>query len=207
VVKPEPLVPYSLTEEVGERVDYAGRILVPVDEAEVKRAVKELLDRGVESLAISTLWSFRNPKNELAIKKCAQEIAPDLFVTISSELAPVMGEYERTTTVILNSYLGPILQNYCLSLQKRLKENGLRYPLLLMQSVGGLIPAKEAPQRAVTTLISGLEGGVIASQFMANDLGYKNAITTDMGGTSFEVGMIVDGNPALSLHPLTPRSR
>ena len=133
-----------------------------------------------------------------------KEMAPDLFVTLSSELIPVIGEYERTFTSVANSFLAPTLSKYVEDLQKRLTEKGLTCPCLIMQSFGGLIPATEAPRQAVTILVSGLAGGVVGSHYLGNLLGYKNIITADMGGTSFEVGMVYQGQPIMASYPYAP---
>jgi N-methylhydantoinase A len=205
VVKPEPLVPYSLTEEVTERVDYAGRVVLPLDVDDARRAIQCLLDKGVESIAVSFLWSFKNPAHERRLKELIQEMAPNVAVSLGSELIPVMGEYERTTTTVVNSFLAPILDTYVHSLQSQLTEKGLRYPVLMMQSDGGLIPGDESPEKAATSLLSGLAAGVIGVQSLGEVLGHRNIITIDMGGTSFEVGMIFDGTPLLASYPLAPR--
>jgi N-methylhydantoinase A len=205
VRKPEPLVPLELTRDVTERVDYAGLVVVPLNETEGRRAVQELLEAGIETLTVSLLWSFKNPAHEQRLREITRELAPELFVTLSSELAPVIGEYERTFTAVANSFLAPSLSRYVESLQRRLGERGLRYPVLLMQSFGGLIPATEAPKQAITTLVSGLAGGVIGAQHVGEMLGLRNLITADMGGTSFEVGMVHDGQPLIESHPFAPR--
>ena len=205
VVKPEPLVPWDLTEEVTERIDFAGRAVVPLNEEEVRGAIRSLLGKGIEALTVSFLWSFKNPYHEQSVKKIVNEMAPDLFVTLSSELVPVIGEYERTFTSVTNSYLAPALARYVDVLQKRLTEKGLTCPLLIMQSFGGLIPAAEAPRQAVTMLISGLAGGVVGSHYLGELMGYRNIITADMGGTSFEVGMVHEGEPIMASYPYAPR--
>jgi N-methylhydantoinase A len=205
VVKPQPLVPWELTEEITERVDYAGRVVVPLDEREARSAVERLLREGIEALAVSFLWSFKNPSHEKRVKEIVRETAPDLFVTLSSELIPVIGEYERTFTSVTNSYLGPTLSVYVDELQKLLSAKGLSCPCLVMQSFGGLIPATEAPRQAVTLLISGLAGGVVGSHYLGELLDYKNIITADMGGTSFEVGMVYEGQPIMASYPYAPR--
>lgn len=204
VMKPEPLVPLELTREVSERIDRDGRIVVPLVEEDARAAIQELLDAGIETLSVSLLWSFKNRVHEEAIGRIAHELSPGLLVTLSSELAPVIGEYERTFTTAANSFLAPSLARYVGDLEQRLEQRGLRHPYLLMQSFGGLIPATEAPKQAITTLVSGLAGGVIGAQNVGELLGHQNVITADMGGTSFEVGMIHQGQPLLEAHPFAP---
>jgi N-methylhydantoinase A len=204
-VKPEPIVPLPLTEEVTERIDYAGRIVIPLDEADVRRAVRRLLDQGVEAIAISLLWSFRNPQHEERVRAIVQEMAPGLSVSAGNSLVPVIGEYERTTTAVINAYLGPVLDRYVHALQSSLGRKGLRREVLLMQSDGGLIPGPAAPEKAVTTMLSGLAAGVLGARHIGGLLGHENLITIDMGGTSFEVGLVHRGRPVMENFPLTPR--
>jgi N-methylhydantoinase A len=204
-VKPEPLVPYALTEEVTERVDYAGRVVIPLNDDDVHRAVDRLLDQDVEAIAISLLWSFRNPAHEQRIRAIIAEKAPKLSVSMGSGLVPVIGEYERTTTAVINAYLGPVLDRYVHSLQDSLESSGFRHPMLLMQSDGGLVPGSAAPKTAVTTMLSGLAAGVLGARHCGAALGYPNLITIDMGGTSFEVSLVHRGEPVMENFPLTPR--
>ncbi len=205
VSKPVPIVPYSFTEEVTERVDYSGKEIVPLNLAEAEAAVKRLLEKGAESICVSFLWSFKNPRHELEVKRIVEKISPQTFVTTGSELFPVIGEYERTATAAVNSYLSPILKRYVYALQDELGKVGFKNPFLLMQSTGGLIPGTEAPYLAASTLNSGLAAGVIASQYLGQLLGYDNIITADMGGTSFEIGIISEGVSLMSRKPLSPR--
>jgi len=204
-VKPEPIVPYALTEEVTERVDYAGRVVIPLDEADVRRAIDSLLGQGVEAIAISLLWSFRNPAHEQRIRAVVAERAPRLSVSMGSGLVPVIGEYERTTTAVINAYLGPVLDRYVHALQDSLEGLGFKHPMLLMQSDAHLVPGSAAPKTAVTTMLSGLAAGVLGARHCGAALGFPNLITIDMGGTSFEVSLVHRGEPVMENFPLTPR--
>lgn len=204
VQMPESLVPSWLVEEIEERVDYAGKVLVPIHEADVRRAISNLVSQGAESIAVCLLWSFKNPFHELEVRKVARKMGIEVPVSASCELLPIQGEFERMITTVINSYLSPILSKYIFELESSLHSQGLQNPVLIMQSMGGLIPGTEAPQKAVTTLISGLAGGLVGSNYLAEHLGFKNVITTDMGGTSFEVGMIYDGLVLSSNSPLAP---
>ncbi len=196
---PDPIVPRSLVREVRERVDQAGSAIVPLDEGSARLAVSELLEQGVEALAISLLWSFRNPAHEQRIAEIVRELAGDaLFVSLSSEVNPVIGEYERTATTLLNSYLGPIVEHYLGRLEARLRESGFTGTFSILNSVGGVMGAQEAAQRAVLLLASGPTGGVIGSRYLAEALGHENVITSDMGGTSFDVGLIIGGRPVVT---------
>lgn len=195
---PEPIIPKHLIVQVQERIDYKGAVVVALNEQSARKAVQGLLEQGVEAIAVSLLWSFANPVHEQQIKNIIQEAAPDIFVTISSEVAPVLGEYERTATTAINAYLGPSIASYVTNLETKLKEKGFRGIFTIMNSSGGVIPAKDARESAVSLLTSGPTGGVLASARLAEQLNFPNVITSDMGGTSFDVGLIVNGKPIVS---------
>lgn len=195
---PEPIIPKQLIVEVPERIDYKGAVIVPLDEQEARQAVRRLLEQGVEAIAVSLLWSFANPVHEQLIKRIVQEEAPGIFLSISSEAAPVLGEYERTATTAINAYLGPSIASYVTNLEEKLKTKGFTGIFTIMNSNGGVIPAQEARESAVSLLTSGPAGGVLASVRLAEQLGFPNVITSDMGGTSFDVGLIIDGKPMVS---------
>ncbi|WP_449279474.1 hydantoinase/oxoprolinase family protein [Leucobacter sp. GX0328] len=196
---PEPLVPRRLIAEVPERVDQAGEILLPLDEEAARTEVRRLRDAGAEAYAISLLWSFRNPAHEQRIAEIIREEAgPDVYVSLSSEVNPVLGEYERTATTLLNSYLGPTVARYLERLERVLRDAGLVGRFSVLNSIGGVMSAHDAAERAVLLLASGPTGGVLGSHFLAQELGHRNVITTDMGGTSFDVGLVVAGRPVVS---------
>ncbi|MFK4548120.1 N-methylhydantoinase A [Streptomyces tendae] len=196
---PEPLVPRSLIAEVPERVDQAGSVLVPLDEAAVREAVRRLCEEGVEAYAVCLLWSFRNPVHERRIGEIIREVAGDgVYISLSHEVSPVIGEYERTATTVLNSYLGPTVERYLERLERRLREHGLTGRFSVLNSIGGVMSARDAASRAVVLLASGPTGGVIGSRHLARELGHTHVITSDMGGTSFDVGLIVEGRPVVS---------
>ena len=196
--KPAPLIPKYRALEVTERIDYAGEVLVPLDEDEVREVARSLVDQGVEAIAVSLLWSFRNDAHERRVREIVHEIAPDMYVTLSSEVSPRIREFARTSTTVMNAQVGPRLRDYLRPLQARLTELGLRGPLLVMQSEGGTITADRAPEQAITTVGSVLSGGVIGGMRMADQLGHRNVITTDVGGTTFLAGLIVDGEPVMA---------
>jgi N-methylhydantoinase A len=196
---PDPIVPRHLVREVPERVDQAGRVLRPLDEEAARRAIAELVEEGVEALAVCLLWSFRNPEHEQRIGELARELGGDgLFVSLSSDVSPVIGEYERTSTTVLNSYLGPATDAYLERLDRSLRGRGFPGTFTVLNSIGGVMGSREASERAVLLLASGPTGGVIGSRYLAEELGHRNVITTDMGGTSFDVGLIVDGRPTVA---------
>jgi N-methylhydantoinase A len=189
--KPDPLVPKTRIREVPERVDYKGAVITPLDRETARRAVEELLDQGVQAIAVGLLWSFRNPAHERALREIVRELAPGAYVSLSSDLAPVIGEYERTATAVIDAYVGPSTVAYLERLASRLRGAGLATPLLILQAGGGVgavgqvVPAH--------TIESGPAAGVLASQHLAERLGHRNVIATDVGGTTFKVSLIVDG--------------
>jgi N-methylhydantoinase A len=193
--KPEPIVPRSLIEEVDERVDSKGQVVVELDDQGALAAVRRLLDAGVEAIAISFLWSFINPAHELRVRQIVQEIAPDLFVTTSSELVPKWGEYERTAAVAINAFVGPTTAAYLQRMTSRLAENGYDRPLYIVECAGGVLPADAAAQDPVLLLGSGPVGGVVAAAQLDSARDFGDIIVTDMGGTSFDVGLVIDRAP------------
>jgi len=196
--KPTPIVPKRLIRGISERVDCFGEIVVPLNEFEAENAIRNLVDEGVEAIAICFLWSFRNPDHELRVKKLVRKIAPRLFVTCSYDIAPKWGEYERVTATALNAYLGPVMSGYLSRLNSSLKNLGYRHGLQITQCGGGTVPVERAGEAPLLTLDSGPVSGVTASMFLGAAMGEKNVITTDMGGTSFDVSIIYDGKPAYS---------
>ena len=203
--RPRPIVPIALTRGVRERVDFEGRVLCPLDDREVLEQLDDLVAQGIAALAICLLWSFKNPSHEQRIKELARTHHPRLFVTASSDLVPLMREYERANTTAINCFLGPTLDHYLSDIEAALQRERYTRDLLVMQSVGGLSPTREIRQTPITTLLSGPVGGVIATQQLGTLLGENNLISTDMGGTSFDVGMIVDGMPQST--PITVMER
>jgi N-methylhydantoinase A len=198
--KPDPLVPKWRTREVDERTDYRGASLVDPDREQIREAVEDLAD-AADTIAVSFLWSFADPTHEEFVAGVAAEAVPETPVYLSSDVAPKLGEYERTATTVVNAYTAPILESYVEELVSRLESEGLTAPVYLMQSTGGVVPAEAAAGHAVATIDSGPVGGVAGSQFLGKRLERESVICTDVGGTSFDVGLIVDG--ALRTTPAT----
>ncbi|WP_280483658.1 hydantoinase/oxoprolinase family protein [Nocardia farcinica] len=184
--------------EVTERVDRDGRVVVPLDEDEVRAAIHALRADGITAVAVSLLWSFRNPAHERRIREIAHDIDPDLFVSLSSEVSPRIREFARNATTIMSTQIGPGLRDYLGELEGRLREHSLAGPLLVMQSNGGAVAAAEAPAHAISTVGSVLTGGVVGAVSLGRQLGHRNIIATDAGGTTFLAGLIVDGEPVRS---------
>jgi len=199
--KPEPLVPKNLIKGVKERIDYKGEVLRPLSREDAEIAVEDLIRQGVEAIAVSFLWSFVNPAHEKLVGEIIKERYPEVFFTLSHELAPRLGEYERTASTVINSYLGPLCSKYIQSVSGQLQEKDFRYPLLIMQSYGGCLQVTKASKEPIGMLSSGPASGVAGSKFLADILGYENVITTDVGGTSFDVGVIAGGRPTHAKEP------
>ncbi|MFN8722506.1 MAG: hydantoinase/oxoprolinase family protein [Rhodospirillales bacterium] len=190
---------------VAERTDYKGAVLLPLEEAEAERAVRTLLDKGVEAIAVAFLWSFYNPRNEQMVRDVARRLAPDVYCTLSSDLAPVPGEYERTSTTVINAYAGRITRAYLDSLSRLLVATGYDGPLMVMQGYGGLLPAAEAAERSIGMLECGPAAGVIGSRALGRLLDQPDVIATDMGGTTFKVSVIQNGEIEYAREPMVDR--
>jgi N-methylhydantoinase A len=200
--KPDPIVPRTLIRGVSERIDRYGDVIVELQDDEVIAAIDELVAEGVEAIAVSLLWSFENPVHEMRIKELMQERAPGLFTAYSHEVAPVLGEYERTATTAITAYVGPKVVAYLEHLEQRLREEGLAQPLLVMQASGGLTSVLDAANLPIVTLDSGPTGGILGCQHLSRLYGEDNIICTDVGGTSFDVGLILDGDVPLDSEPV-----
>lgn len=200
--KATPLVPRSLVRGINERTDYKGAILAALDVKDVEAAVTEMAAEGIESLAVCFLWSFMNSSHERAVRDLVEKRFPGIFVTLSSEVSPLLGEYERTATTAINASLGPIVKRFMGRLVESLRSAGLSGPVLAMHSLGGVIPCEEAGDKAAHIMASGPVGGVMGAMNMGRMLGHENIIVTDVGGTSFDVGLIVDGRPTLNRQPV-----
>lgn len=200
--KPEPIVPPELIRGVSERIDADGDVVVELNEEEAVEAIDALVEQGIESVAVSLLWSFVNGRHEQRLKELLAERAPGLFATFSSELVPVLGEYERTATTALNAYVGPKVSEYLDVLAERLEGAGLRTQVLVMQASGGLTSVGDAGRRPLLTLDSGPTGGILGCQHLAGAYGESNVVCTDVGGTSFDVGLVLGGEVPLEEEPV-----
>lgn len=188
-----PIVGPQLIRTVRERVDVHGQILRAADESDLEAAVRELLAEDVDALGVSFLWSFANPANEERAEALIKRIAPDVFLTVSHKIAPIVGEYERTSTVALNARLGPVIGRYLDNLRAGLEAEGFDGILLVMQAYGGLLPFAEAAESPVGMIESGPVSGLVGSQGLGRLIGERNIIAADMGGTTFKVGVVRDG--------------
>ncbi|HET8563768.1 MAG TPA: hydantoinase/oxoprolinase family protein [Candidatus Binatia bacterium] len=208
VTKPEPFVPRERVIGVRERMDYQGNEIIPLDRGDVMEAIRRLIEEDrVEAIAVSLIHAWANPKHEEEIRALTGEADPHrrVYWSFGSSLSQVAGEYARANTAIINSYLGPTVERYLKGLEDKLQEGGLKGPLLIMQGNGGV--AHREHVSAIANLQSGPAGGMIASAYVAGMLKHKNVITTDMGGTSFDVGLITDGYWRYAREPVVERFR
>ena len=208
--KADPVVPRSRIHGVEERVDRSGDIVVPLQEERLEDVLERLHGAGVEAIAVSFLWSFLNPDHERRVRDWLRQRAgggngngkQPWFVSASSDLVPVVREYERTATTVLNAYLTPGVHDYLKRMEDRLREDGHEGGIAVMHSAGGVSSIAEARERGVTLLASGPAGGMLGTRAMAERLGLDPVIATDVGGTSFDVGVIVDGEPSYADTPV-----
>ncbi|MET8867004.1 hydantoinase/oxoprolinase family protein [Nonomuraea sp. NPDC004580] len=197
--KPEPLVPRRDVMEAGGRLDYLGRELRPLDEESVRAAAQRARAEGFDAVSVCLLFSYVNPDHELrAGRILREELGDDVLVVLSHEVAREWREYERTSSAVLEAYTGPVVRRYLAGIERRFSERGLGVPVHVMQSSGGLVNASYAMRRPLQTLLSGPVGGTMGGVAAARLLGRDNAICIDMGGTSFDVSLVVDGRPDVS---------
>lgn len=182
---PKPLIPRTLVKGIRERVDVMGNVVIPLREEEVRKAIAELLAEKVEGIAVCFLWSFLNNVHELKIRDLIKEMAPSVMVSLSSEVAPVVREYPRLNSTIIDLYIGKAMRELLERIESRLRQGGYNRPLLVMQAIGGLAQAKVV--HPTNTLHSGPVGGLTGVEFLKGLYGYKNAMGSDVGGTSFDV--------------------
>jgi len=217
--KPPLLVPQSRTEEIPERMDYRGTVLEPLDEQAVRAAARRLKARGVQAVAVCYLFSFRNPLHEERTAEILAEEEPAWRISLSSRVLPVIREYPRLSTTVVDAYVGPIMERYLVNLDRRLKERGITTPqIFLMQSNGGLMRITMGARFPNQTLTSGPAAGVVAGAALARGTGRRNFVTLDIGGTSTDISVIADaragetssgriagqdiGTPMLAVHTL-----
>jgi N-methylhydantoinase A len=197
--KPALLVPQSLTGEVKERVDHRGQVLRALDEAALRETLRGLAGHNIESIAVCLLFSFLHPAHEERVREIAREELPQCSISLSCDIVPLIREYHRLSTTVINAYLQPILARYIDQLDRRLSATGIgTRQKYIMQSNGGMATFAAAARKAVTTVLSGPAGGVTAGAYACRMTGFQNLITFDMGGTSCDVALIKDGEPFIA---------
>jgi len=197
--KPEPLVGRSDTVEVRGRLDSRGNEVAPLDELDVLAAARRFREGGYTSIAVALLFSYEEPAHELRVLELLRrELDEDVSISLSHRLAREWREYERTSTTVLDAYTAPIVRTYLEELSTGLAADGMSVPLHIMQSSGGIITAGAAQEHTVQTLLSGPVGGAMGGVSLARLTGRPNLICVDMGGTSFDVSLILDGRADVS---------
>jgi len=195
--KPEPLIPVKMTVGLRERIDCFGNVVIPLRREDVLEKVQYLVDNGCRGFIVSLLWSFLNPAHERMVKEIIREEYPDVYlgnapVMLSSEVAPKLGEYARTMTTILNGYLHAEMKDELTALAEDLRDEGFRKPVLIVHNTGGT--AKTSRTAAVATHNAGPVAGLLGAAHLAKTVyGYENVIVSDMGGTSFDIGVMARG--------------
>jgi N-methylhydantoinase A len=190
---PPPLVERRLRLEVDERIGAKGEVVVPLDEASVVAAVDRLRGDGVEAVAVVLLHSYQNPRHERRVGEILRDHLPGIHLSISADILPEIREYERTSTTVINAYIGPLVKEYFASLQEQLNAMQISARLLTMQSNGGIMSAEETRERPVAIVESGPAAGVIGAHRIAQRAGFNNVIAFDMGGTTAKASMIENG--------------
>ena len=192
-----PLVPRARIIEIDERVDANGTVIKPLDESQARAAIAKLAPMEIEAVAICLLWAVNFPAHEQRLRELVSDALPDVFVTLSHEISPVVGEYARMSTAAANAALGPIAGRYLARLESTLQTAGMRAPILMMTSSGGVLPTAALTHRPAVAVFSGPAGGVMGSLAIGAQLGLANVLTLDIGGTSFDVGVIAEGRPLM----------
>jgi N-methylhydantoinase A len=196
---PKPLAPRYLRVPIEERIKWNGEVVTPLNEAEVRDACNYFKEQGVEALVVGFVWSFKNPSHERRAVEICKEKLPDVYVCGSCDIQPEIREYWRMSTATLNAYVGPNLSSYLKNLVQTLDEAGFKGQLLITQSNAGVIFPEIAMEQAVRTILSGPACGPAAAAYLASPINLRDLITIDMGGTSFDVCLIKDGQPCTAL--------
>ena len=190
---PTPLVERRLRLEVDERVDSGGAVITPLSGEDVEAALDRIEEDGAESVAVCFLHSYRNAAHERRVGEAVRARLPDIYVSLSVDVLPEIREYERTSTTVVNSYLGPIVKNYLDSLEDQLGASDISAPVHIMQSNGGIMSARQAAETPVKIVESGPAAGVVGGDEIGKRVGLPNLITFDMGGTTAKASLIEDG--------------
>lgn len=197
--KPAPLIDRRDVVGIPGRLQYDGAEIAPLDEAAVRAAAERAREEEYGAIAVAYLFSYKNPAHELRTREIVQEVlGEDFTVSLSHESAKEWREYERTSSAVIEAYTGPVVRNYLLDLEQKLADRGIDVPLHIMQSSGGVLTARSARERPLQTLLSGPVGGAIGGKKLTEMLSNRNLIGVDMGGTSFDVSLVIDGEPDVS---------
>ena len=196
--RPRPLVPRRHTLEVAERMLASGEVWQKIDTSTVESACKQLAADGCDAIAVCFLHSYANPEHEKQAGAIVEKMMPNAYVSLSHEILREYREYERTSTTVVNAYIGPKVGGYVRNLQTRLGKIGFKGDLAIMQSNGGVVSPDAAVKRPVTMMESGPVGGIIASAEIGKALGYRDVVAFDMGGTTAKASLVRDGEASMS---------
>ena len=197
--KPGTLVPRKDVVEVDERIMWNGSIHTTLNESDLSKIAKMINDEDIKAIAVCYLHSYVNPEHEIKTREfLSKHISEDVVISLSHEIAREWREYERASTAVMNSYIGPVTNNYLKSLKNQLQNSEYDKPLYIMQSNGGVIRAESALEQPVKTLLSGPVGGTIGGQALSKLINRPNLICVDMGGTSFDMSLIINGKPSVT---------
>jgi N-methylhydantoinase A len=197
-VKPDRIVPLERVFEVTERLSFRGEVLTPFDEAGARTVARELRDLGVRTVGVCLIHAYANPVNELRMREILLEEAPDLVISISSEVWPEYREYERTVTTLVDAFVKPHVNGYLARAEAGLREAAPGAPLLIMKSNGGVMPAAAVARRPISTALSGPAAGALGASWLARQAGFERVITIDTGGTSTDVCLVEGAEPQLT---------
>jgi N-methylhydantoinase A len=197
-VKPDRIVPLERVFEVTERLNFRGEVLTPFDEADARAVARRLRELGVRTVGVCFVHAYANPAHELRMREVLLEEAPDLVVSISSEVWPEYREYERTVTTLVDAFVKPHVNGYLARAEERLRDVAPAAPLLIMKSNGGVMPAPAVARRPISTALSGPAAGALGASWLARQAGFERVITIDTGGTSTDVCMVEGAEPQLT---------
>lgn len=209
--KPEYLVPDSRTNGIRERVDSEGNVLRPLDEEHAREQVRDLVEKGARAIVVNLLWSYEYPEHEQRIRELVREEYPPSYlgsipVFLSSEVMPTKQEYERTNTALLDAYLSELMQEHIADIKERLEANGYEGDIQMLHNTGGM--AESYKTTAVETFNGGPVAGLKGGEYLCESLGYERAVVTDMGGTSFDIGILTQGGvQSYEFEPIIDRWR
>jgi N-methylhydantoinase A len=196
--KPEPPASLDDTAAVAERIDARGRVLRPLDPVQATAAIDALCSSGIAALTVSLMHAYANPTHERALRDIVAARFPDLPVSLSSDILPEFREYDRTITTVINDYVRPVMRRYLSRIEDRMAAEGMTARLHIVRSDGGLMSAAAAAERPVHTVLSGPAGGVTSTVMLARQTGRQRLLAFDMGGTSTDVSVVLDGEPVVS---------
>jgi N-methylhydantoinase A len=196
--KPERLVPRRDVHEVRERMKWDGTELEPLHEEDFEPIIHKIEDEGIDAVAVCFVHSYAYPEHEVQAREILKEALPDVSVTLSHEIAREWREYERASSAVMNAYIAPIMERYLRSLEDEMHELGVETTLHIMQSSGGVMTVEAAHDQPVYTLLSGPVGGTAGGTALSEALNRPNLLCVDMGGTSFDMSLVVDGRPTLT---------